>query len=179
MGLFSIFVPDILFVLFKQKFERNILICLCMAITGIIIFFRWKILLQSRRFPVLAVCYVYIIAIEKITKNGDGLVLGIIQFAFVGVYATIFSFIFESPMVPDTFTSWMAIIGLSVFCTSASFLIQIVAQKYTTSVHAGMIFTVQPVFTAVFAFICIGEVLSIRKYLGGEIMLFSVLLLEI
>lgn len=183
MGLSSIFVPVILFVLFKQKFERNILICLCMAITGIIIFFLdggyW---FNPGDFLCLlsAIFYaVYIIAVEKITKNGDEFLLVIIQFAFIGIYATIFSFIFESPMIPDTFTSWMAIIGLSVFCTSASFIIQIVAQKYTTSIHAGMIFTIQPVFTAVFAFICIGEVLSIWKYIGGGIMLFSILLLEI
>ena len=44
-------------------------------------------------------------------------------------------------------------IFLSVFCTGVAFIIQAVAQQYTTAAHVGIIFTLEPVFSGIVAFI--------------------------
>ena len=53
------------------------------------------------------------------------------------------------------------------------------AQKYTTPTHTGLIFSLEPVFAALFAFIFVGETLPVKGYLGAILILVGVLTAKI
>ena len=59
------------------------------------------------------------------------------------------------------------------------FVVQTVQQQYTTASHVGLIFTLEPVFSAVFAYFLLSERLTVRGYLGAALMLVSLLIMEL
>lgn len=114
-----------------------------------------------------AVIYaIYIILTDKLSKQDDGLLLGIWQIGFAGLYSSVSALIFETPSLPSSTIGWVAVLGLAVLGSAFAFVAQPVAQKYTTPEHTGVLFSLEPVFAAIFAFIFLHETMSGRGYLG-------------
>ncbi len=116
-------------------------------------------------------------AIKK--KGAHPFSLSVYQFLFCGILNGIMMVLFEEPSLPQSGMSWFAILFLSVFCTGFAFILQAQGQQHTTATHVGVIFSLEPVFASIFAFIFAGEVLLARAYFGGFLMLLSVLLMEL
>ena len=89
------------------------------------------------------------------------------------------SCLIETPCLPRTPGVWAAALFLGVFCSGIAFVVQTVQQQYTTATHVGLIFTLEPVFSAIVAFTLAGEVLRPRGYLGAALMLLSLVLMEL
>lgn len=104
--------------------------------------------------------------------------LGVFQLGFTGLWMLVLAFIFEEPCFPQTATGWISALFLAVFCTGVAFIVQAIAQKYTTATRVGVIFTLEPVFAGIVAFAFAGEVLLPRAYLGAFLMLVSLLIME-
>lgn len=112
-------------------------------------------------------------------KEGvDTLQMAVIELLTVGLLNLVMCLIFEEPSLPKTPTVWGAILFLAVFCTGLSITVQAIAQKYTTASHAGLIFSLEPVFAAIIAFLFAGEVLSVRGYIGAGLMMLSIFIIE-
>jgi Predicted permease, DMT superfamily len=122
---------------------------------------------------------VYFLLADRFTKRSDPVTLGVWQMGMTGILAFLISLIFETPHLPSTPSSWMSVLGLGILCSAAGYMLQNIAQKYTLSTHAGLIFTLEPVFAALFAFAFFGEILPARSYLGAGLVLVSVMLMEI
>lgn len=112
-------------------------------------------------------------------KKLDPLVLGIFMLGAVGVFLTIAAFVFEKPSLPKTPLVWGSMLFLTVFCTATAVIIQTVAQKDTTASHVGLIYTLEPIFASVVAYIFAGEVLTTRGYIGAAMMIASIFIMEI
>lgn len=182
-SLTVIFIPVLSAVFFKQKPEKQVMagIFLCTIGIGLLtINGRFQVGFGDIMCMLNAVLYaVHIIITGKLTKGADSVSLGVLQLGFVGLYSTIFSFIFETPTLPSNFQCWTAVIVLSIFCTAFAFVVQTISQQYTSPSHTGLIFTLEPVFSAVIAFFFAGEVLTARGYFGAVILLAGVLLGEV
>ena len=109
----------------------------------------------------------------------DAYNLGVFQLGVTGALNLIMALIVETPQAPQTMEVWSAVIFLSVFCTGVAFVLQPVAQQYTTASHGGVIFTLEPVFAAVVAYFFAGEILSFKAYLCSALMLASIFIMEI
>jgi drug/metabolite transporter (DMT)-like permease len=59
----------------------------------------------------------------------------------------------------------VSILALSILCSAIGFTGQTEAPKYTTPIHTDFIFSLETVFSALFAFIFVG-VLPAKGYLG-------------
>jgi drug/metabolite transporter (DMT)-like permease len=75
--------------------------------------------------------------------------------------------------------AWPAIAGTAVFATAGAFLIQNLAQRHTTPTHTALIFSMEPVFAAIFAYLLAAESLGVRGVAGGLMMLAGMLVAEI
>ena len=53
---------------------------------------------------------------------------------------------------------------------------QIYALKDTSAIQAGIILSLEPVFSAIFAFVFLGELLSTKGYIGAVLLFISVIL---
>ncbi|NBI63373.1 EamA family transporter [Clostridiales bacterium] len=109
----------------------------------------------------------------------DAFQIGVFQLGFTGLFNLILGFIAEEPHFPGSGSVWGAVAFLSIFCTGVAFVVQAIAQQYTTASHVGVIFTLEPVFAGVVAFFLAGEVLLPRAYVGAVILLTSLFVMEL
>ncbi|MDO0877417.1 DMT family transporter [Anoxybacillus gonensis] len=106
----------------------------------------------------------HIVVTGQLTKHSDSIALGILQLSACGIISLFVSLWLESPTVP-TSSAWVAIVALGILCSAIRLVVQTVAQKYTTATHAGLIFSLEPVFAVLFGYLFLGEVLSIKGYI--------------
>jgi len=181
--LAGVFIPIISLTVLKQKQEAKVLISICIAFLGIVLLTVNERLTFNLGDFLCTLCSlafaVHIIVMGKLTLEVDSVALGVIQLGFVGIYGLLFSFLFEDPMLPATGQSWLIVAALSIFCTGIAFIAQTIAQRYTTPVHTGLIFSLEPVFTAVSAYLFADEQLPLKGYIGGLLMIVSVILIEV
>lgn len=119
---------------------------------------------------------IHIIVTNYFVQKVDALQLGIFQLGFAFLFALIGNFIFETPVLPNGVIEWSAILGLAIICSAYGFVIQPIAQKYTTPESTGFLFSLEPVFSAVFAFIFLNENMGGQEYLGALLILSRVLI---
>ncbi|MEK4424873.1 DMT family transporter [Solibacillus sp. FSL K6-1523] len=121
---------------------------------------------------IAAVCYsIYLILNSKFTKSVESISYGVYQLGVAGVFGAIFTLFFETPQLPSTNLGWVAVLGLGVICTAFCFIAQAVVQQYTSPTHTGLIFSLEPIFAAIFAMIFLGEALTIQLLIGGAFIL--------
>lgn len=121
---------------------------------------------------IAAVIYsIYLILNSKFTKNVESISYGVYQLGIAGVLGAIFTLFFEVPQLPSTSAGWVAIIGLGVICTAFCFIAQAVVQQYTSPTHTGLIFSLEPIFAAIFAMIFLGEAFTTQLLVGGGFIL--------
>ena len=109
----------------------------------------------------------------------DPLQMGILELGVVGVIMLVLSALLEQPHWPSSPAVWGSALFLALFCTGFAFMVQTVQQQYTSASHVGLIFTLEPLFSAVVAYFLADEVLSARGYVGAALMMSSLILMEV
>lgn len=180
VSLTVVFVPLLHTFLFKKKIENKVVVSIVLALTGIALLtiqlpFTFKI---GDLFCIAAaLCYaLHINMVSTAAQKVDTLSLGILQLGFTGLYAFISSLLFEAPVWPSTTNSWIAVLVLSVVCTAVGFIVQTIAQKYTTATRTGLVFSLEPVFAALVGFWFAHEILNSNQYLGAALVFLSVVI---
>lgn len=98
------------------------------------------------------------------------LVCGLLNLALAGATGAV--------SLPRSGRIWAMTAFLSIFCTGLAFIAQALAQRHTTAAHAGIIFSLEQVFSGAVAFLFAGEVLRPRAYFGALLMVASVFIME-
>jgi len=109
----------------------------------------------------------------------DPLQMGILELGVVGIIMLALSFVLETPRLPSSPAIWASALFLALFCTGFAFVVQTVQQQYTSANHVGLIFTLEPLFSAIVAYFLAGEVLLPRGYVGAALMMCSLILMEL
>ncbi|MBK5253782.1 MAG: DMT family transporter [Peptostreptococcaceae bacterium] len=125
-------------------------------------------------------CSIQVVMTGKLVRREDvkATQLGVVVLGFTGLYFLILAFLFETPQLPIAGAVWFSIIFLAVFCTGVAQVVQAIAQQYTSATHTSLIFSLEPVFAAIAAYLLAGEILSGRGYIGAALMLISILIVE-
>ena len=100
----------------------------------------------------------------------------------IGGFLFLFNLIFISGIKEIKPLSGMALVSviyLTVFSTAIPFLLQTYFQKWTTSTRASIILTTESLFAPLFAFLMLGEVLTLKVLIGAALILMSVIVSEI
>lgn len=119
---------------------------------------------------------VTIIITDRVTKNGDSFMIGVIQVGVIGVASLVCSIGFESFSLPSSVDQWGAIIYLALVATCIGFVIQPIAQSGTTSEHTGLISSLNPVVAAILGAIFLGERFGAKGILGAALILTAILI---
>jgi len=75
--------------------------------------------------------------------------------------------------------SLLGIAICAVLATAVAFSIQLWAQQYTSSSHAAILFTLEPVFASLTSYLILGERLGSRALLGAVLVLAGILIAEL
>ncbi|MFE9277271.1 DMT family transporter [Paenibacillus glucanolyticus] len=183
ISLTVVFVPLIHTFLFKKKIEKKLIASILLALTGITLLtiqlpFTFKI---GDLFCIAAaLCYaLHINVVSSAAQKVDTLSLGILQLGFTGLYAFVMSLILETPVLPSTTHGWIAILVLSMVCSALGFILQTIAQKYTTATRTGLVFSLEPVFAAMFGFWFAHEIMNSVQYFGAALVFLSVVIASV
>ncbi|MEO4052846.1 DMT family transporter [Solibacillus sp. CAU 1738] len=183
LSLTVVLVPIFTSILDKKLPSRPVRFAIIMTLIGISIL----TLKESLTFQVgdilvaiAAVSYaIYLILNSSFTKNVDSISFGVYQLGFAGVFAAFFCLLFETPQVPTTTIGWIAILGLGIICSAFCFVAQSVVQQYTSPTHTGLIFSLEPIFAAMFAFIFLDEAITTQLLIGGAFILIGNLVAQL
>ncbi|MCY7186651.1 DMT family transporter [Streptococcus gallolyticus] len=119
---------------------------------------------------------IYIILSKCFVEKVDAMSLGIWQLGFSSLYALVGTLLFETPVLPHTGKVWMAILGLVLVCSAYGWVMQTVVQSYISAEFTSIMFSLEPIFTAIFAFLFFGERLAGLSYLGTLLIFLGVLI---
>jgi drug/metabolite transporter (DMT)-like permease len=182
-GLSVIFVPVFSALIFKTKIKSSAKLGVLVAVIGLALLTLNGVGgFNIGDFYTLlgAVCFAFhIITVGLFTIKTNSIQFAIMQIGGVGIYSLITSFIFETPSLSYQPMTWLNLVFLALFCTSAAFIAQSIAQRYTTSTHTALIYINEPVFAAIFGYIVAGEILGVRGVIGGLLMLSGILIAEL
>ncbi len=183
-GLNVIMVPVFSALIIKTIPERKVVFSTIIAFTGLgLLTLNGNIdgvnIGDVYTFLCALVFALYIILVGKYTVKVESISFATIQLGVVGILSLITSFMIETPIIPTEAAAWGNIVFLSVVCTSGAYIVQNVAQKFTSPSHTALIYTGEPVFAAFFGYIFLEELLSFRGTLGALMILSGMLIVEV
>ncbi|MBN1566355.1 MAG: DMT family transporter [Acidobacteria bacterium] len=102
-----------------------------------------------------------------------------LQVAGTAVFCSIMAPFLESPFVIWNWRLILYLLITGVLATALAFYVQARAQQFTTSNRAALIFSLEPFFAALFAYWILGQVLTVREWMGGGLILTGILVSEL
>lgn len=93
----------------------------------------------------------FIICTDAYAHQEDGILLGVIQLAVMGVLGWVGTLLFAQPTLPGTPSEWAAVLCLALICSAFAFVAQPYAQGFTTPENTALIFSMEPVWGAFYA----------------------------
>ena len=123
----------------------------------------------------------HIIGLDAFTKGYDGRGLAFVQIATMAVLGCIGSLLFEPVSWPQQWTGSLvfAFVITAVFATAYAFWAMTTFQNRTTPTRAALIYTLEPVFAAIFSVWLAGDRLTAIGWAGGALIVFGMLVAEI
>ena len=181
-ALTVIFTPLFAWIFLKEKPNKKLTVVVLMCLVGIALLTLKENLKGDLLCIMCGIAYaIDLLVTEKAVSNEevDAYQMGVFQLGVTGTLNLIMSFLVETPHFPTTATIWASALFLTGICTGVAFIVQPVAQQYTTASHTGVIFALEPVFAGVVAAVFAHEILSFKSYLGAFLMVASIFIMEI
>jgi drug/metabolite transporter (DMT)-like permease len=121
----------------------------------------------------------HVIYTGKFAPKNNVYLLTAIQLCVTGILSLTLLPI-ENHNLPDlTGNNLILLLYLALFGTIYTFLMQTAMQRYTTATRTALVFSLEPVFAALFAFIIADEILSTTGWIGGILIISGMLIAEI
>ncbi|QTL98556.1 EamA family transporter [Iocasia frigidifontis] len=120
----------------------------------------------------------HIVLLDKYLKKEDPFILTFIQLAVTAIAAYLLAY-FDNGIGRIDYISAAVILYTGLLATALAYYLQSCAQQYTTPTHAALVFTLEPVFGALFSFLFLGEALGRNGLTGGFFIIFGMLLAEL
>ena len=121
----------------------------------------------------------HVIYTGKYAVTGDVYWLTAIQLGAVALLSVLFSlFLGDRILVWHRQIAWALVITV-IFATVFAFLVQTSMQRLTSPTHTALIFCMEPVFAAIYAYFAVGERLGIPGFVGAVMILVGMVLSKI
>jgi drug/metabolite transporter (DMT)-like permease len=179
-NLFVLFIPVITKVVWRDRIGRVNMAGIALAVAGIVLlatgggtgFNRGDYFSTFCAF--LIACH--IISVSKVLKNDDVFLITLVQFATVTLIAGAATLILPLPAFTFTRPAVLSIIYCAVFPTVFCFTLQNIYQRYVTPTRAGLVYTLDPVWSLIAGFFVLGERLNGVEWIGCGIIFLAALL---
>jgi len=179
-GLFVAFVPIFLRTIFKRKPTIMEIIASFVSLTGL-----W-VLTGGMRYVnlgdmltlITAMTYaLHLLYSDRYMKAGfDPILFSCQQFIIVGVLSLLTGLVFDLPFGIGSTDAFRIVIFLALFPTLSAFVIQMLSQKIASPLRVSLIFALEPIFAALFAWTLGGEEFLLRRGVGGLLIFLALIL---
>jgi len=180
-GFSVVLVPIISFLLLKEKVSRDSVIGVALATLGLwFLNYNSSFSFNLGDFLVLLCAFsfaMHIISVGLFSKKLDYVLLAITQITVVFILSLFMALIFERPAIHLSYSSdiWWSIVITGIFATALAFYMQNRFQRHSTATKTAIIFSGEPLFAAMFAYILIGEKVGPIAWAGGLLIIFGMI----
>ncbi len=180
-GLFVAFVPIFLKTIFKRTPTRTEILASAISLLGLWVLTGGlkDINVGDALTLITAMMYaLHVLYSDHYMKKGyDALIISCQQFILVGLMSLAIGLFFDLPFtITTTYAAWV-VVFLALLPTLSAFVIQMYAQKIRSPLRVSLIFALEPVFAAVFAWTVGGETFVLRNAFGG-LLIFTALIIS-
>jgi len=182
-GLNVVLVPVIGALIFRQLITRNMKFGVLLAAAGLYLLCTndsWSLNNGDLLAIVCAVCLsLHVILTGSFARISDIYWLAAIQLGAVAFFSTLIAkFQGHEILVWRPEILWALVICV-LFATVFAFLVQTSMQRFTSPTHTVLIFCMEPVFAALYAYWAIGERLDLWQLIGAALILTGMIFSEI
>lgn len=121
----------------------------------------------------------HIVGVGSVPRTVKAIPMALLQIGTVGFLSLGMSLATETPTLTMGADIWFNVLVLALVCTAGAYIVQNVAQQYTTATRTALIYAMEPVFAAVCGFILLGEVLGFAGVSGAVLILAGTLISEL
>ncbi|MBU4349087.1 DMT family transporter [bacterium] len=181
-GFSVVLVPIISFLLLKEKVSRDSVVGVVLATLGLwFLNYNSSFIFNLGDFLVLLCAFsfaMHIISVGLFSKKLDYVLLAITQITVVFILSLLMALIFERPAIHLSYSSdiWWSIVITGVFATALAFYMQNKFQRYSTATKTAIIFSGEPLFAAIFAYLLLGEKVGLIAWIGGLLIIFGMII---
>ncbi len=122
---------------------------------------------------------VHILVIDHFSPLVDGVRLSCIQFFVCSAVCLAAMFLFEQPHWTALLAAWKPIVYAGVLSCGVAYTLQIVCQSRVEPVIASLILSLESVFSVLFGWLILREVLSPRELAGCALVFAAIILVEL
>ena len=119
-----------------------------------------------------------VILIDHYTKQRDPIVLAIMQMFFAALIGFIVLLFTDGYPIIISIETVPTVLYLGIVASSITYLIQNVAQKYTSPTHAGILMSLESVFGAILGVLLLHEIITVRTFIGCSIIFIALIITE-
>jgi drug/metabolite transporter (DMT)-like permease len=179
-NLFVLFIPLISKLVWRDRIGRINLGGIALAAVGI-----WLLATSggvgfNRGDMISTICAFFIachiLTVSKVLRDDDVYLISMVQFATVAVISGITTLVISLPPFSVSTTGVMTVVYCAIFPTVICFTMQNVYQRYVTPTRAGLIYTLDPVWSLLAGFLVLGEHLRPLEWLGCGLIFLAALL---
>jgi drug/metabolite transporter (DMT)-like permease len=183
-GMLVVIAPILGVFMVRQKPHRWAILGIVMATLGLALLslnFETGIRINEGDAIVLVCAFAFAVQVVLIARAswGDPLRLAMVQILVAGIINATGSVLFEHRINGMTPELWVGTAFMGIVVTGAAIGIQISVQTYTTVAHASLIYTLEPVFAAIFAYWLQGDRLGPIALSGAGLIVAGMLVAEL
>lgn len=175
-----IVVPFILFFFFKDKLLKIDVISVLIVFLGLFLLtydFETKMNIGDIITIITAISYAFhVILAGRFVKKSDTISIVSYQFLSATIISLIAFFITNNDPVIISNKAWFSLIYLGLIGTLFCYFIAVWVQKYVSSLKVTIIFSLEPVFAAIFGYYIIQETLTQKEFIGASFILSGVII---
>ena len=177
-NLFVLNVPLISYLFWRDRMERLTLAGVVVAAAGLWFMAQGGVGGFNQGDILSTVCSLFIalhiIVVSRLLRDEDIFLVSLVQFATVAVVGGVVTAIVRPVINGIGGVSWGALLYCAVFPTVVCFTLQNRYQRFTTPTQAGLIYTLDPVWSMLGGMLVLGERLTVREWFGCLLILAAV-----
>lgn len=182
-GLSVVLVPIFGYVFFRFKPAASVLIGISFATVGLLLLTGANPLAWNKGDILVLICTVvvafHILFTGKFAPKSNVYLLIAVQLSTVSILTLIPLPFTGLSLSSLTIPSLLTLSYLALFGTVFTYLMQTSMQRYTTAARTALVFSMEPVFAALFAFLIAHEVLGLKACLGGALIVLGMISAEV
>ncbi|WP_298267046.1 DMT family transporter [Geobacter sp.] len=177
-NLFVIFIPLLSFLLWRERVDRVTFGGVLLAVAGLWFLASGGANGFNRGDLLSTVCAlfiaVHIIAVSRVLRDEDVYLVTFVQFTTVACVGAVISLALPWPAFRVGVAGGWSLAYCAIFPTVICFTLQNAFQRYTTPTRAGLIYTLDPVWSMLAGVFILGERLTPREFSGCMLILVAV-----
>jgi drug/metabolite transporter (DMT)-like permease len=182
-GLSVILVPPLSLLMLKKKVGPWLYLGALLAAAGLYLLSRPEAGGFNRGDLLTACCAVCfaaeIVLVQVYTQRHGALPMLMVQVVTTVALSGALLWFLEKPSIKPSPALWLDLLVTSLLATVGALLIQFHFQKQTSATRAAVIYTLEPLFAALFSFLIFGERLNAASWLGAGMILGGMLASEL